>query len=217
MGSQVSALLSRLFYTKRKCTVPLLGLDASGKSTIVNGLMMPDQGFLATIPTTGHSIEKKVVGNVEFIMYDVGGGAKTRDFWIHYLEDASAIIYVVDSADCDRLMEIGDLIKKNSDYPCFKDKPVLVLANKQDLADAMSAEDVEQRLGLVHIFGSHRPWKCMPVSGNTKAGIIEAFSWLSNTIDNPKIYPAAQKKYQTNLKVDNLGVSNIRDSPMILN
>ena len=190
--------------------MPLLGLEAAGKSTIVQGLVKPgDQSSQA--PTIGFNVEKKKIGSVELCMLDVGGSSKVRDLWIHYLEDSAAVIYVVDAADTDKFEEIADLIRRNSEYPCMKFKPVLVLANKQDLEDAFSAEDVEQKLGLSDALGDYRPWKCMPVSGKTKDGVLEAFTWLSNVLDDSKIHPASKYKPQSKHS-DSL--SNIADTPL---
>lgn len=43
--------------------------------------------------------------NISFTVWDVGGQEKLRPLWRHYFANTSAIIYVVDSNDPERLDE----------------------------------------------------------------------------------------------------------------
>lgn len=54
-----------------------------------------------TVPTIGLNIETIQYKNLEFLIYDIGG--KARSLWVHYYDNLDAIIFVVDSTDKDRL------------------------------------------------------------------------------------------------------------------
>ncbi len=43
--------------------------------------------------------------NINFIVWDVGGRDKIRALWRHYMQSKQAFIFVVDSADRERLQE----------------------------------------------------------------------------------------------------------------
>ena len=43
--------------------------------------------------------------NIEFTIWDVGGQEKIRPLWKHYYQGVDALIFVVDSADRDRIEE----------------------------------------------------------------------------------------------------------------
>jgi len=71
-------------------------------------------------------------------VWDLGGQSGLRPYWRCYYQDTNAVIYVVDSADKERL----DLAKQELDLMLQEDElqkvPVLILANKQDMASALN-------------------------------------------------------------------------------
>ncbi len=74
-------------------------------------------------------------------MWDVGGQEKLRPLWRHYYRGANALIYIVDSTDKDRIEESADelhTILQDQDFP--KNSILLVMANKQDLPNALSPQ-----------------------------------------------------------------------------
>merc|ERR1711953_120031 len=102
----------------------------------------------------GETVEYK---NIKFTMFDVGGQDKIRPLWRHYYKDTDAVIFVVDSNDRERIdnesgmyesmtasEELHSMLQDNE----LRDAVLLVLANKQDLPQAMSVDEVSQRLNL---------------------------------------------------------------------
>merc|ERR1719384_1257718 len=79
----------------------MIGLDAAGKTTILYKLKLGE--IVSTIPTVGFNVETLEYKNLKFTVFDVGGQDKIRPLWKHYYENANAIIFVVDSADLDRI------------------------------------------------------------------------------------------------------------------
>ena len=54
---------------------------------------------------------------------------------------------MVDSAEADKLDEAKVELWRTMKYQDNKDIPLLILANKQDLQEALSAPDIEDALG----------------------------------------------------------------------
>merc|ERR1712020_311123 len=109
----------------------MLGLDAAGKTTIVYNLQLGE--VVHTIPTIGFNVEKIAYKNVDMTIWDVGGQTKIRPLWRHYYVNTDALIWVVDSADQDRLEESAEEMKQVLNSPELSEAKVLVYANKQDL------------------------------------------------------------------------------------
>ena len=59
---------------------------------------------------------------------------------------------------------------------------VLVLANKQDLPQAMPSAEVAEKLHLSSIKG--KPWYIQPCSAVSGDGLNEGLDWLSNAISS---------------------------------
>jgi ADP-ribosylation factor-like protein 1 len=56
-----------------------------------------------TIPTIGFNVETLQYKNIKFQVWDLGGQTSIRPYWRCYYPNTDAIIFVVDSADTDRL------------------------------------------------------------------------------------------------------------------
>ncbi len=120
--------------------IAVFGINNAGKSTIVNMLqgkldpkMKPTVGFRPISMSIGEEMVVK--------FYDLGGGKRIRDIWSQYYHDVHAIIYVVDSTvadNADNVKETIEVFQQTLDSPFLKGKPLLILANKQDLPNAKS-------------------------------------------------------------------------------
>lgn len=69
-----------------------------------------------------------------------------KRIWRRYYDDAHGIIYVVDAADIDRFPEAASIIRELLTLPELARKPLLVLANKRDIPEAVSTQRVEREL-----------------------------------------------------------------------
>lgn len=58
----------------------------------------------------------------------------------------------------------------------LRDSTVLVLANKQDMPNAMSVHEITQKLGLHE--QRARQWHVQPTCATTGEGLYEGLSWL---------------------------------------
>ena len=71
-----------------------------------------------------------------------------RPLWRHYYQNVDVIIFVVDSNDRERVDECKDELAFFMSEEELKECCLLVLANKQDLPNAMSPEEIAEELEL---------------------------------------------------------------------
>jgi small GTP-binding protein len=70
-------------------------------------------------------------------VWDVGGQTKIRPLWRHYYNNTDGIIWIVDSADNERISESAEeFMSVLNDDGMPRGIPILVFANKQDLPNS---------------------------------------------------------------------------------
>merc|ERR1711991_677540 len=186
MGA-AAAKLRALASRKKTTRLLMIGLDNAGKSTILYKLKLGE--VVQSIPTIGFNVETVEYKSLKFMVWDIGGQDRIRNLWRHYYNGTQGLIFVVDSSDRDRIDEARDeLHKALNEVELEKVKvrsscvvfifmfiQVLVLANKQDLPQAMPAAEVSERLQLKDI--KDKPWyiqSCSAISGD---GLSEGLDW----------------------------------------
>ena len=118
----------------------MLGLDNAGKTTMLYKLKLRQS--VKTIPTVGFNVETIPYKNIKFNVWDVGGQDKIRPLWRHYYTGTQGLIYVVDSRDRTRMAEAREELHRILSDREMRNCVLLVFANKQDLAGAMSPQEL---------------------------------------------------------------------------
>uniref|UniRef100_A0A6B2LLA4 ADP-ribosylation factor n=1 Tax=Arcella intermedia TaxID=1963864 RepID=A0A6B2LLA4_9EUKA len=175
----MGALITKLFGNK-EVRMLMLGLDGSGKTTVLYKMKI-DQ-IVTTVPTIGFIVETVSHGKFNMNIWDVGGQDKIRPLWRHYLQNTGAIIYVVDSNDKDRLDEAREELHKLLQEEELRGASLLVLANKQDQPNALSAKEVMQHLELQNI--TRRQWYIQATCATSGDGLKEGLDWLSTHLED---------------------------------
>lgn len=80
--------------------------------------------------------------NLKFQVWDLGGQTGLRPYWRCYYQDTNAVIFVVDSADKERIEIAKQELEMMLQEEELKGVPVLVLANKQDQPNALNDQEV---------------------------------------------------------------------------
>ncbi len=116
-------------------------------------------------------------GNVDIKMWDIGGQEKFRNMWERYCRGVSAIVYVLDAAaDAQTLetakKELHELISK----PSLEKIPLLVLANKNDIPNALNSKQIIDKMDLTSIAG--REVSCYSISAKNANNIDKTMEWL---------------------------------------
>jgi ADP-ribosylation factor protein 1 len=96
--------------------------------------------------------------------------------WRHYFVNTSALIFVVDSTDRERIGEAADELHKMLAEEEMRACPVLVFANKQDMPTALSVPELTDRLGLFHL--RDRKWFIQASCAPSGDGLYEGLDWV---------------------------------------
>lgn len=164
---------------KMEMRVVVLGLDQAGKTTIL--FKLKENEVINTIPTIGFNVETVEHRNLNFTIWDVGGHPKLRPLWRHYYLNTQALVFVVDSADVDRLEESYDELSALMSEKQLKDAVLLIFANKQDKPNALSIDTITERLALQRLcYG--RNWLIRPCNAKSGEGLWDGLEWLSQQL-----------------------------------
>nr|XP_060612352.1 ADP-ribosylation factor-like protein 13A [Anolis sagrei ordinatus] len=127
----------------RKVTILVLGLDGAGKSSLVKEI----QRVLSceVLPATKPNHTELRVDRFEVSLIDLAGGQKS---WKDYYGSAHGIIFVLDSGDAARMEEAKKTLSRVLGHSKVSGKPLLLLANKQDKADALLPCEIIECLSL---------------------------------------------------------------------
>ena len=143
--------IQNLFQPKReKVKLALCGLASAGKTTLLYKLKQGE--VVTTIPTIGFNVEDADISQRHSVTaWDLGGRCKMRPLTRHYIAGMDVVFFVVDSSQ-PSYMEMASAELAYTAKVCMEHKiPLIILANKQDLDNALSPRDVYEQLRLKDI------------------------------------------------------------------
>ncbi|CAK0824006.1 unnamed protein product, partial [Prorocentrum cordatum] len=100
------------------------------------------------MPTQGFNIKSIMQEGFKLNVWDIGGQKTIRPYWSNYFESSDALIYVIDSSDKRRLEESGSELRELLAEDKLASIPLLIFANKQDLIQAVPADEIQESLQL---------------------------------------------------------------------
>uniref|UniRef100_A0A3P9KQP0 ADP-ribosylation factor-like protein 11 n=1 Tax=Oryzias latipes TaxID=8090 RepID=A0A3P9KQP0_ORYLA len=165
--------------------VVMVGLDSAGKTTVLYRLKLHE--FVNSVPTIGFNAERvRLAGpgasrGPRCHLWDVGGQEKLRPLWRPYSRRADGLVFVVDSADAERLDEARAELHRVTRLQENQGTPLLVIANKQDLPRALDVAEVQRRLALEELSAS-TPHHTQPACAITGEGLEEGMERLHRMI-----------------------------------
>ncbi|XP_032590715.1 ADP-ribosylation factor-like protein 6 isoform X1 [Drosophila grimshawi] len=194
--------LSDLIKVKRdKMTILVLGLNNSGKSTIINHFKKSNEQSAIMVPTVGFLIEQfyskhlnliykintykyifSIAMGVSIKAIDMSGATRYRNLWEHQFKNCQGIIYVIDSSDRMRFVVVKDELDLVLQHPdlCNRIVPILFYGNKSDLDDSLSNVKIAAALGLENI--KEKPWHICSSNAVSGEGLDEGVQWLVQQI-----------------------------------
>ncbi|KAJ6661071.1 hypothetical protein lerEdw1_016872 [Lerista edwardsae] len=114
-------------------------------------------------------------GDLEFLipispqLWDIGGQPRFRSMWERYCRGVSAIVYMVDAADQEKIEASKNELHNLLDKPQLQGIPVLVLGNKRDLPGALDEKELIEKMNLSAI--QDREICCYSISCKEKDNI----------------------------------------------
>jgi len=162
-------------------TIGFVGIDNAGKTTIID--IFTKHKLTKTIPTVGVNLEQVSFSEIDFDLsiLDLGGQKSFRLLWIDYLNTVDIVLYVIDASDHERLDEALREFQNMLILTEANDIPILVLINKIDLPNTLSALEIGQKLAAIREL-YNRDWSIIETSAVTTKGIIEMFKWTYSKI-----------------------------------
>ncbi|KAI6794470.1 ARF/SAR superfamily [Hortaea werneckii] len=149
----------------KEMRILMLGLDNSGKTTIVKRIMNEDVNSVS--PTLGFIIKTIDYEGYKLNIWDVGGQKTLRTYWKNYFEKTDTLIWVVDATDSERLedcrAELKGLLLQEvrflsvpqvgpgqlADFPQrLMGASLLVFKNKSDVPGCMTTDDIREVCAL---------------------------------------------------------------------
>mmetsp|Transcript_2892 Transcript_2892/g.8468 ORF Transcript_2892/g.8468 Transcript_2892/m.8468 type:complete len:175 (-) Transcript_2892:255-779(-) len=170
--------LAATFCKRRTTRIIVLGLDNSGKTSLIQHMKLQKvctrETFEAT-PTVGFQTEELRVHNLYFTCFDMSGHSRYRSLWEEHYAASDAIIFVVDSSDRIRMCVAKNEIEELLRHPDLTGRqiPIIFFANKMDLPGALTPVECSQQLDLERI--SDRPWHVAHVTDRAKSHLKFAF------------------------------------------
>ncbi|CEG65573.1 ADP-ribosylation factor-like protein 2 [Rhizopus azygosporus] len=150
------------------------GLDNAGKTTILKRINGEPIDTIS--PTLGFNIKTLEYENYKLNIWDVGGQKSIRSYWRNYFEQTDALVWVVDSADRLRLNDCKKELFQLLQEEKLAGATLLVFANKQDIAGALSEKEIKDVLGLEDIKTHH--WAILACSAVTGENLLKGMDWV---------------------------------------
>uniref|UniRef100_A0A182QWC9 ADP-ribosylation factor-like protein 6 n=1 Tax=Anopheles farauti TaxID=69004 RepID=A0A182QWC9_9DIPT len=175
-------LANMLKLKKEQINILVVGLNNSGKSTIVNHFKNPNERTSIVVPTVGFSVERFENQGVFFTAFDMSGATRYRSLWEHHFKSCQGIVFVIDSSDRMRLVVVKDELEILLQHPDIANRrvPILFFANKMDCTDALSSVKIAAGLGLEKI--KDKPWHISSSNALTGEGLQDGVQWMVHQI-----------------------------------
>ncbi|XP_068553108.1 ADP-ribosylation factor-like protein 13A [Anas acuta] len=162
----------------RKVTLLVVGLDNAGKSSVI----MDIGRALAceVLPTTQPGQICLRVDRFEVTLVDLPGAQRFRSAWRSHYSTAHGLLFVLDSSDLVRMEEARKALSRVLSHPDVSGKPLLLLANKQDVAAALLPCELIERLALERLVNENRsPCRIEPCAAAGPArSTLQGLRWL---------------------------------------
>ena len=177
-----SFLSLKNYFFKRNYDIPMIGCEESGKTSLINKLRI-ETGQTPLPPHIGitYSVnyKKLQIQEKDYYLFQKEFPQHFPIIWKHLRENYDALILVIDSTEKESIQDSCEffweyIIKSNRKFP------VLILANKQDIKEALSLDDINFIFNLKDL--KDRPIKIIGTSATNADEMIKGFDWLDNLL-----------------------------------
>ncbi|CAN8001525.1 unnamed protein product [Ixodes hexagonus] len=176
--------------------VLILGLDNAGKTTYLEQTKTKfSRGHKGLNPhkittTVGLNIGKIDIQGIRLNFWDLGGQDSLQSLWDKYYAESHAVIYVVDSSNEARIEESKQAFEKMIGNDALHGVPVLMVANKQDIAGCYSVAEIRQHFRDSSQLIGRRDCHLIGASALHGEGINEGIEWVTQCVKRNLLRPA---------------------------
>ena len=174
------SLWKALGFEDKEGTLLLLGLDNAGKTTLLHRLRTGD---IRSFPPTDrpHHTEKFSCQGITFQAWDLGGHEAVRHLWQDYICECSAVLFLLDASDSQRLEAAGFELDALIGERVLEGLPVAILCNQCDLENALTSNEICKRLHYEELQKSQGDEKIaiFRISVLRGEGYQSAFRWVA--------------------------------------
>ena len=126
----------------------MIGEGGVGKTSLLS-LLQGREVLEKRVPTVGLEVEDSVLNGTNCSIWDLAGQERFKFMWQDFLRGAGLAVLVCDSTDknMEKTKEIYDRFIRT-----FGTK-IIAIANKQDLPGALTAQEVQTKLGGIKTYG----------------------------------------------------------------
>ena len=158
LGDAVQRRWKLLRHGRQLIRIFMTGLDSAGKTTMIYQL---GGEVTTTIPTPGFNVESVAIQNslndISITTWDEPLRTYRSLYCASIYHGFDAVIFVVDSSDLERIDNDDNdsakqVLQKLLSDDELRDAPLLILANKQELPSAISAEEVTMLLYIISTY-----------------------------------------------------------------
>ncbi|OEH79160.1 ADP-ribosylation factor family protein [Cyclospora cayetanensis] len=175
MGGALSSWFPR-FFGGREVRVLILGLDNAGKTTILSPVANATEELLRFMSWPADRLHLNEVIQTVPMQITVKSSCFCRPYWRCYYPNTQALIYVVDSADVERLPDARQELLLMLEEEELKDVALAIIANKQDLPRALNEGEISMALGLPTL--RDRRWSVFSASAVKGEGLDAAMECI---------------------------------------
>lgn len=141
-----------------KPKISIVGFSGVGKTTTTK-LIKSEEIPMQHIPTITGEVATIKIGKLHFFLWDFAGQDQFDFLWEKFIRGSDAVLLMTDSTleNLEKSRFFFDLVNKTIPYA-----RLAVIANKQDLPEAMTIEDIERLMGqktysMIAIDPNNRP------------------------------------------------------------
>jgi len=135
-----------LFSTKKK--ICFIGEQNVGKSSLLS-LLQGREVQKERVPTVGLEVEDSVLNGKKCSIWDLGGQKRFKFMWQDFLKGAGLAVIICDSTE-KNVRQTKEIFNR---FERTLGTKIIAIANKQDLPDRLSAQEVQKRLGGLKTYG----------------------------------------------------------------
>ncbi len=162
--------------------ITVTGLDNAGKTVFINRIITGE--YKSTFsPTFGYKIDFVREKDYRFDFIDLGGHETFRTlFWENFVSSSNGCVFVFDRSNRERiglakewLWKVVDWLPKNAILAFF--------ANKSDLEDVMSLEEIVEGLNLAKLAATpDRSFRIFETSSLTGMNLDLFWEWMTSSL-----------------------------------